>query len=60
MSGIINRCAHDGYVASCRREPASANPYPVATVGGTAWAFGWNVASLLPLALRRLVRAVLL
>lgn len=57
---IIDRCAHDGYVASCRREPASSNPYPGATLGGTAWAFGWTVASLLPFALRRLVRAVLL
>lgn len=60
MNDIISRCARDGYVASCRREPAASNPYPVAAVGGTAWAFGWSVASLMPLMLRRLVRAALL
>jgi hypothetical protein len=60
VSSIVDRCAHNGYVAPCRREPASFNPYPAATVGGTAWAFGWNVASLLPLMLRRLVRVVFL
>jgi len=60
VTTVIDRCARAGYEAARRCAQASSNPWPIETVGGLAWSFGFNVGTVvasLPAPLRWLARA---